>query len=277
MYTYSDLQSDIKALNNLGVETGSIGHSLCGNEIYFAHLGAKNGGQMIITGGIHARENVSALLVARQIFRAVDRADTGIYFVPMVNPDGALLIEKGAAAVGDYAHLVREVNGSDDFSLWKANTRAVDLNINFDAKFGQGKGNLNYPAPHGYIGEYPFSEPETAALRDFTLSVKPLYTVSYHALGREVYWDFGQNDMRDRTMARRIAGYLGYKAVDGDLSSAGGYKDWCVTIGIPGVTIEIGREGLTHPLGESDVTDDIKRNMDLPIKLADLYKEVYGG
>lgn len=276
MYTYSDLQRDIEQLKNLGAETGSIGRSLCGNEIFFVHMGPQNGNRMIITGGIHARENVSALLVIKQAYNSLDIA-TGMYFVPMLNPDGALLIEKGADAVGEYASFVRKVNGGDDFSLWKANARAVDLNINFDAKFGRGKGNLTYPAPHGYIGERPFSEPETAALRDFTLSVKPIYTVSYHALGREVYWDFGQHDMRDRTMAKRIADYLGYKAVDGDLSSAGGYKDWCVTIGIPGVTIEIGRDGLTHPLSEADVAEDIERNIDMPVKLAEMYGEVYGG
>ncbi|MCH5163520.1 MAG: hypothetical protein J1F36_00715 [Clostridiales bacterium] len=275
MYTYGNLMDDIAYLNSIGVETGSIGSSLLGNKIFYIHVGKKDRKQIIITGGIHARENVTALLVMRQAYRLIGQDSIGIFFVPMVNPDGALLIEKGASAAGIYEPLVRKVNGSDDFSLWKANARAVDLNINFDAKFGLGKGNITYPAPQGYIGAGPFSEPETAALRNFTLSVRPVFTVSYHALGRELYWYFGQKDERDRRMAYRVADYLRYRAVDGDLSSTGGYKDWCVMQGIPAVTIEIGSDKFSHPLSEADVAEDIKRNLDLPQKIVELYKEIY--
>lgn len=276
MYTYSNLTDDISYLSYNGIETGSIGTSLIGNKIYYIHIGNKSGSQIVITGGIHARENVTSALVSYQAFGMLKSTpDFGIYFLPMLNPDGALLIENGATSVGEYASFVRKVNGSDDFSLWKANARAVDLNINFDAKYGMGKNNIRYPAPHGYIGTGPFSEPETTALRDFTLSIKPVFTVSYHSLGREVYWYFGQNDNRDRRMAWRIADYLGYRAVDGDLSSAGGYKDWCVLQGIPAVTIEIGSDKLSHPATEDDVAEDIKRNMELPSKIIELYNEIY--
>lgn len=266
MYTYCDLKNDIASLDSLGVKTGEIGSSVYGNKLYFAHMGAENGRQIIITGGIHARENVTCALVIKQAFSLIGRAlSVGFYFLPMLNPDGALLIENGNIA----PNFIKEINGGDDFSLWKANGRAVDLNLNFDAKFGKGKGNRFSPAPHGYVGERPFSEPETAALRDFTLKVKPVFTISYHALGREVYWYFGQ-ERDDRAAAKAIADFLNYKLVDGDLGSAGGYKDWCVTVGIPAVTIEIGRDGLTHPLKESDVSEDIERNislLDLLIKL----------
>lgn len=271
MYTYADLTDDINKLALLGAKVGSIGKSLMGNELYFVHMGSENGKQIIVTGGIHARENVTARLVIRQAYEFVGQnMQYGVWFLPMINPDGALLIEKGASALKEYAELVKSVNGSDDFSLWKANGRAVDLNLNFDAKFGCGKGNITYPAPHGYVGTGPFSEPETAALRDFTLKVKPAYTISYHALGREVYWYFGQKDNRDRALAKEIADYLNYKLVDGDLSSAGGYKDWCVMQGISAVTIEIGRDGLTHPVTEAEVLEDYERNDGLIAHIAAL-------
>lgn len=274
MYGYDDLSADMRRAARFA-EVGSIGTSLLGKELYFVHLGPKKSPQIIITGGIHARENVTCLLVMRQAF-ALESSSMGFYFLPMINPDGAMLLKFGASAAGEYARFATEVNGGDDFSQWKANVRAVDLNLNFDAKFGRGKGNLRTPAPQGYIGTAPLSEPETRALADLTLKVRPVYTLSYHALGREVYWEFGQTDRRDRRAARLIADELGYKLVDGDLGSAGGYKDWCVENGIPGVTIEIGREGLRHPLTEADVAEDIERNLHLPSKLPSILRNVYG-
>lgn len=277
MYTYDNLKDDIAYLTFGGVETGSIGKSLLGNDIYYVHVGQKDAKQVIITGGIHARENATAAAVILQAYALKDeQTKLGFYFVPMVNPDGALLIEKGVAAMGNYAELVKRVNGGDDFSLWKANARAVDLNVNFDAKFGQGKGNVFFPSPHGYVGKYPFSEPETAALRDFTLDVRPIFTVSYHALGREVYWQFGDGNRKaDKIMAERIADFLGYKKVDGELMSAGGYKDWCVLSGIPAVTIEIGDEKVGHPATEEKLRQDIERNLRLPAKITELLYELY--
>lgn len=274
MYTYQNLIDDVNYLSFCGEKTGSIGKSLLGNEIYYIHVGSDYGKQFIITGAIHARENVTASLVIRQAYRNLD-SFAGVYFLPMLNPDGALLVECGASIAGKYEELLLSVNPSDDFSLWKANARGVDLNNNFDAKFGLGKGNSFGPAPHGYVGACPFSEPETVALRDFTLKVKPVYTVSYHALGQEVYWDFGQTSVCDQRIAKQIADILGYKLVDGDGGSSGGYKDWCVSTGIPAVTIEIGPDSLTHPVSEAQIASDVNRNIDLPQKIVKLYDKIY--
>ncbi len=275
MYTYENLKDDVAYLGYNGGQVGSIGSSVLGNDLYYIKIGGGNK-SIIITGGIHARENITSLLVMRQAFAVIGKElPLTVYFVPMVNPDGAILIEKGADGAKEYGEFVRTVNGSDDFSLWKANVRAVDLNVNFDAKFGLGKSNLRTPASQNYIGQFPFSEPETAALRDFTLKIKPIFTVSYHALGREVYWYFGQSDMRDKEFAHKVAEYLGYKAVDGDLSSTGGYKDWCVLSGIPALTIEVGDGSLSHPVSEADGEEDIVRNLNLPVKAALIYKRIY--
>lgn len=274
MYTYRNLEEDFSRLASCGARVGSIGRSLLGNEIYFAHTGSESGSQIIVTGGIHARENVTSLLVVKQAYRHL-RCAMGVYFVPMLNPDGAMLIQGGCQKAGAYASLVKKINGSNDFSLWKANARGVDLNNNFDAKFGLGKGNVTQPSSHGYVGEYPFSEPESSAIRDFTLKVNPIYTVSYHAKGREIYWYFGQTDCRDKSIAKRIARYLGYRRVDSDMQSAGGYKDWCILQGIPAVTIEIGKDSLLHPLSERDVKKDVERNLDLPKKIHEWSKKNY--
>ena len=128
--------------------------------------------------------------------------------------------------------------------------------------------------PSDFIGEYPFSAPETAALRDFTLYVMPRSTVSYHALGGELYWEFFQTGaarVRDERFATAVADYIGVRKVDGDLGSAGGYKDWCIqTLGIPAVTVELVKYG-AHPLAPSNFAEDIESNRYLPQFILDYF------
>lgn len=236
------------------------------------HIGPTDGRQIIVQGGMHAREWITSLLVTRQAYMLREkRLPMGIYFLPMTNPDGCTLAQTGLRSFPRITRELTEINGGDDFSLWKANIRGVDINCNFDARWGTGKGNLTYPSPSSYIGERAESEAETAALVRFTQRVKPVMTVSYHALGREIYYEFGQTGKRlkrDRELAELAAGYLGYTLVHGDLGSAGGYKDYCVEkLGIPALTIEIVSEEHTHPLTEDDLIGEDK-NIWLPMILA---------
>ncbi len=280
MYTYSRLTEDLDYLAYCGIDVGSLGKSVAGYSIPYVHIGEYNGGQSIITGGIHARENVTSLLVMRQAFRTAFKRrafEGGIYFVPMVNPDGAILIEKGAAAFADRAEYLCEINQGTDFSMWKANLNGVDLNNNFDARFRLGKGQKDSPASQGYPGEFAFSEPETSALKKFTLSVAPKITLSYHALGRELYWYFFQSERlnRDKVIAQRLEAELGYKRIDSDLDSTGGYKDWCVQcLGIPSVTVEIITEQKKHPLCIADLDEDWAVNKNIPYILSQIALEL---
>ena len=278
MYVYSDLQRDCCKLCRGGAECGSIGRSLTGAHIVYFHFGPQNGGQIIIQGGIHAREWVTSVLVTRQAFALADKKlPLGVFLIPMTNPDGVTLAQKGADAFPAIAQGLTAVNGgSRDFSLWKANARGVDINCNFDARWGSGAGNVRAPSSASCIGAYPESEPETAALARFTRKVRPLMTLSYHALGREVYYDFGQQGMaweRDRAIAKAVGNFLGYDVIDGDLGSAGGYKDWCVSeLGIPALTVEIISGASSHPLDERDLEGE-EKNLWLPLLLTELVKK----
>lgn len=252
-------------MQSQGAEIRVIGYSAFGREIIAARAG--DGKKRIIaTAAIHARENVTASLVAEAALNYTGNAT--VWFIPLVNPDGAKLVAQGAAAFGDAGEYLIALNGgSCDFQKWKANARGVDLNVNFDAKFGKGRQNVFSPAPENYVGEYPFSEPETAALRDFTLSVTPDLTLSYHAKGQIVYWYFGQSGSmlsRDRKIASAAAKTLGYALAPAQTDSAGGYKDWCVqTLKIPALTIETVNDSFTHPLPQNAVTvAEKRRNFD---------------
>ena len=86
------------------------------------------------------------------------------------------------------------LNGGDkDFSLWKANARGVDLNVNFAASWGKGKRNLRVAGAENYIGEKPFSEPETLTLKNFTQKIKRQEVLPRYSLRGRVnllvtYW-----------------------------------------------------------------------------------------
>jgi len=169
------------------------------------------------------------------------------------------------------------VNGESggDFTLWKANLNAVDLNTNFAARWGTGKSNVRFPSPSGYIGAAPESEPETRALVSFTKAVKPALTISYHARGEEIYWEFtpAARAGRDRAIGEKLAKVAGYKLVDGDLGSAGGYKDWCIQeLGVPAYTIEIIKEKYAFPLDGALLDGAFERNKNIPLIALNLCK-----
>ncbi|MDR2201722.1 MAG: hypothetical protein LBP26_03010 [Clostridiales bacterium] len=284
MYTYYKLLNDVEELSRAGIKTGVVGRSGLGRPIPYARFGSRGGRRVIVTAGIHAREHVSSLLVSRQMSALAAAADRfaaalksgGIYFVPMLNPDGNLLVYGGADTVPDALKkpLIALNGGSDDFSLWKADCAGVDLNTNFDARWGTGAQNVFAPAPANYVGTAPFDRPETRILRDFTLKVDPAATISYHALGREIYWRFGQSGAaleRDRRIAEFVNAVLRYDLIDGGdgFSSAGGYKDWCVSVlKIPSLTIELVPKNYSHPLlDDACIADDFVRNEFLPVRL----------
>lgn len=273
MYTYGELLKDVSYLSLYGFETGSIGMSRYGRQIPWVKLCGGCDDCILVTAGIHAREHVSSLFVRRQLFKAsVTRLPCNVYFVPMVNPDGNALVSHGAEIFGSDAKKLIALNGGKrDFSLWKANAAGVDLNVNFDARWGEGALNTRIPGSENYIGNRPFSEPESLALARFTEAVSPRLTVSYHAKGREIYYDFfGSDDTkkRDGAIAAYAAQITGYTLVEGTRGSVGGYKDWCIEkLGIPSLTVELADDRLSHPLPDSAIDEDFARAPLLPTEL----------
>jgi g-D-glutamyl-meso-diaminopimelate peptidase len=284
MYTYRRLTEDLAGLRGRGAVTGSIGKTVLGIDIPFVHLGTRTGPQVLFHAAIHAREHITSALIIELIYYTAEVYRDlfgGIYFIPMVNIDGVNLCEGGAGTVNDPERraFLLAVNGAhgDDFSLWKANANAVDLNCNFAARWGTGAGNLCAPAPESFIGPFANSEPETRALIAFTLRVRPALTVSYHCKGAEIYWQFhqcGRRLARDRRIAERFARETCYAPVEGDRGSAGGYKDWCVQeLGIPAFTFETVDDRYCHPVDYSALREEFPRNRNIPITALEIAAE----
>lgn len=202
-----------------------IGYSFRGREIFAFHVGNSVGKQFIAVYAVHGREWITARLALKHIKKGLKSG--GGWVVPLVNPDGA-------------------IRSQTTDPLWKANYRGVDINCNFDADWGGGRLNTRTRGSENCIGDSPFSEPETAAVRNFTLKIKPYVTLSFHTKGEEIYYEFnGSGDIRGAQILAKATGYTARKIY----GSCGGYKDWCIQkLHIPAYTVECGSDSLSHPI-----------------------------
>lgn len=248
MYDLVSLEKDLDVLRSQGARVFTIGYTQLGRPIYCVFKGDLNGGQVLVQASMHAREFITTPLVIEMMKNYNGKG--GVWCVPMVNVDGVLLCQYGLASVDDAGlrqFLLETNNGSEDFTLWKANIRAVDLNVNYNANWGTGVQNVTYPAPGNYIGEYPVSESENIAMRDFTNKLQPNVTLSYHTKGEVIYWGFNCiKPYFDET--KLIAESTGYPLLESS-GSAGGYKDWFVaTTSKIGMTIEVAPPEAEYPI-----------------------------
>ena len=232
-----------------------IGESEEGRKIY-AFI--KGEGGILVHGGVHAREHITTRVAVNLLKRGILDVAPSIAIIPLVNPDGVELCLRGANGFSQKEKLL-QINGSEDFSLWKANAKAVDLNVNFDADFGQGKYNLRYPSSANYIGEYPECAAESRALADFARAKRYECTFSLHAKGEVIYYGF-KDFLPDGALTEQISKATGYSAQT-SVGSAGGFKDWYSDVfRAPSYTIELGKDFRTYLelyLDENDLTDRV--------------------
>lgn len=255
MYTYADLKEDTLILKRLGYRVEYIATTVYGKDIPAFVRGEKP--DTLITGCTHAREHITAKLVVDLAKRYYG---TKIAFIPMLNPDGVLLIEKGISAVPDiYRDRIMKINPSEDFTLWKANGRGVDINVNYPADWGTGVSNVFSPSSQNYVGEYPASENETKGSMDFVLKYGITTLISYHAKGEVIYWSYkGKGNRKRGEELAKITGYdLSYA-----YGSAGGFKDWFIQEGLgEGYTVEVGQDRFPHPYPYSEYGDILSENV----------------
>lgn len=276
--TFEELNAQITALSAIpSLDFFIAGYSTLNQPIYAVHLGSYEGKQILIEGGIHAREYPSTLVLIRMIqYLSEVELNGGVYIIPLSNPDGARLVLDGldfitCQKLKDYILHIND--GSTDFSQWKADAMAVDLNVNFDALWGEGSQNVFCPAPANFVGYYPESEREVRALIDFSYRVRPDLTLSYHTKGDVIYYGFellSESDlMRDTQIAEYISTINGYTPTK-TVGSVGGYSDWASEyLGVPAFTIEIAPASAPTPVPLEYVEPAFEANKDVPALLLD--------
>lgn len=232
-----------------------IGKTVCNRNIPLVSVGDGRAYTLIV-GAVHAREHITVELIKKLFFTTKLPFDV----IPCLNIDGGLLCKYGLDAVPeDRREYLKIINGSDDFSLWKANAAAVDINVNFDAGWGTGKQNVKYPSEANYIGPYPESEPETQAAVNVLLGKKYSQVICYHSKGEVIYWGFGKN-FHHYAEAKAYADKVGYKLSHAK-GSAGGLKDKfdLISDGL-GLTVEVGDDKYSHPYPEERLPELINKH-----------------
>lgn len=275
--TFEELSLTITNLSaNPNLDFFVVGQSTLGQPIYGVHLGSYEGKQILIEGGIHAREYPSTLVVVRMIeYMTTQNFDTGgVYAIPLSNPDGARIVLDGVDWIKceKLRNYILDINdGSDNFDMWKADAMAVDLNVNFDALWGEGSQNVFCVAPGNFVGYYPESEREVRTLIDFSYRVRPDLTLSYHTKGDVIYYGFellsDEEQARDKQIAEYISTINGYTPVKTE-QSVGGYSDWAGEyLKVPAFTIEIAPASVPTPVPLEYVEPAFEANKDVPKSL----------
>ncbi len=247
-----------KFYNAYPLKKGVVGKTERGNDIVYFSVEKSVYPVIICQYAIHAREFITTYLALYQIKDFIKNGKVGsVYFIPMVNVDGVKIC----------------LNANP---LYKANANGVDLNVNFDARWGTGRLNTTEPGDQNFIGDFPFSESETRALKDFTLKIRPNITLSYHSKGEEIYYEFFQDEntrKRDFRFAKAVSEVTGYAIKDTPFS-AGGYKDWCIeSLKIPALTIEVGSDELSHPIKSKHAKEIFVKNERVLTSICDAFME----
>lgn len=232
----------------------SVGLSVAGQSVYSLVYGKSP--KILIVGGVHAREYISTF-VCLDLFFDCD----GVEILPMANPDGVRISDEGFSFIDTVRDKISDdvysLMKRSDLKMWKANLNAVDINVNFDARWGEGALNKRYISPSDYIGKAPFSEPETRIIRSLLLDKN--LVICYHSKGEEIYYGF-DNDV-GKELALSLAKVTGYTAKRAD-GSTGGVKDYFIYKGMGvGLTVELGSDGLTHPIGLEHKDSIVRKNM----------------
>jgi g-D-glutamyl-meso-diaminopimelate peptidase len=292
-YSFSHLQSEIIELQSSFTSIGLkiIGHSVMGTPLYAIRLGS-GPIAIFVSASTHANEWITTPMVM-SIVAEFARADkdnmqllgvnvvellqqVALWIVPMVNPDGVELVQRGLINTHPYKDFLLNCNGSSqDFSQWKANIRGVDLNDQFPAYWltERNRRSATGPAPRDFTGDTPLSEPEAVALAQFTKWGDFRMVMAFHTQGEEIYWNYrGLEPQESAYIAEQMARASGYRPVRLEDSDAG-YKDWFIQEWRrPGFTIEMGRG--VNPLPVTELPSLVQLGM--RIMLVGLVASVQG-
>lgn len=290
-YTYEQMLTDFKELTTWYpdyTELHLIGRSVDGRRIYALKLG-KGKEEVFLNGSHHAREHMTTNVLMEMIdsyayayqqnhtidgYKVRNMLDkTSIWFVPMVNPDGVTLVQKGHKSAKNPSKVLKLNKNSTNFSAWKANIRGVDLNRQYPADWKNICCDPGKPGPNNYKGPKPLSEPEAQALYNFTLEHTFKNAAAYHSSGRIIYWHFKQgwtNTKRDKALAMKISKKTGYSLVPAQRNpSGGGYTDWFIqSQKRPGFTPEISPYVGNRPVPLKNFDQVWKENYSIGLLLA---------
>jgi g-D-glutamyl-meso-diaminopimelate peptidase len=269
-YGYAQMMKDIRALEKKYpalLRAKSLGQSVLGSEIPLLELGRADAKtHLLVTGGIHAREHMTSLLLLAQVDRMLAEGaipdDVCYHILPMLNPDGASISqgrEMTQALRGIYeadeAAGFTSLSEKEYLARWKANASGVDLNRNFDEGFAKGA-RRQAPSSALYPGASPEDQPESKALGQYLRENDFKASLHIHAYGSWIYGEYGSDaalNRVSRSLAQEFSRLNGYPLNAESGEEGGGLKDYLQgRLKVPSVTIEIGTRSCPLPFDEFD-------------------------
>ena len=196
--------------------------------------------EVLFTAVHHAREPQGLMTLCYFVNHILESANSGdvlslnllnstsTAIIPIVNPDGYAYNQRTSPKGG---------------GMWRKNMRSdaglygVDLNRNYGPyDYWSHGGSSSVKGDETYRGSAPFSEPETAAIRDLMLRHKFKFAVNYHAYGGLLVYPWGvfEKETVDSSLFRNIAldMHLKNKYIFGNdqvtvgYSTSGSSDDW---------------------------------------------------
>ena len=219
-----------------------------------------------LMGAIHAREYVTAELAARfaEYLASAYGSDPDITWLldynevqilPIANPDGRKMAEAG---------LLWRKNTDNSDGCLVANAYGIDLNRNYDFKWGRAGASLD-ACNEVYLGRAAASEPETLALQTYLASIYPDrrgpsdgdaapadtsgLLITLHSYGQLVLWPWGwtsapaPNAAQFQTLGRKFAFFNHAVPEQADMlyATSGTTDEWLYgRLGTAAYTFEIG-------------------------------------
>ncbi|XP_063626081.1 carboxypeptidase B-like [Cydia splendana] len=184
-----DLEREYPAICTVYV----IGKSTEGRDIKMLKISNSdaNNSAVWLDGSIHPREWITAAVatfMAEHIVKSFYDLSTSLtnkdwHIVPVLNPDGY-----------EYSH-TKDRMWRKNRACYDGNCVGVDLNRNFSYGWGHNgeEGSSESPESVFYRGPEPFSEPETAAVRDYILGSPNQFKVflSFHSYFEMIIFPWG--------------------------------------------------------------------------------------
>ncbi|GBD88826.1 carboxypeptidase T precursor [bacterium BMS3Abin03] len=230
-YTLAELTAELDSMQqlypNLITTKFPIGYSIENRPIYMVKISDnptidEDEPEILYTALHHAREPEGMMQMFYYMNYLLENYGTDpevtylinnreIYFIPVVNPDGYEFNHQTDPNGGGMWRKNRRNNGGGSFG--------VDLNRNYgpytywNAPNG---GSSTDPWSEVYRGTAPFSEPETANIRDFLASRHLKNALNYHTYSNLLIYPYGalEHETPDSLIFRAFAGdmtqYNGY-------------------------------------------------------------------
>lgn len=228
-------------LKNLGPRQEIIGISVEKREI-IAYTYGNGDKKIIFVGGIHGGYEWNSVLLA---YKFIDYLSANpetipenltITIIPSANPDGVhkVVSREGRFIVADVA------TNEKTLASGRFNAHEVDLNRNFDCNW---KPTGIWKTKIVSAGTAPFSEPETAAFRNFVLKNNPNAVIFWHSQADAVYASECKKGILPKTLTimsiySDASGYPAVKSFD-SYEVSGDAEGWLASINIPAITVEL--------------------------------------